>query len=106
MLRLPEKVIPIAGMCIGWPAEKGGITPRLSIDTTVHQEAFADRDFAEIEAYDRRRAETRAYRTQRDVERFGRNELYGWSEDKARQYAVPLRADFGAFVRTKGFCLD
>ena len=32
--------------------------------------------------------------------------FYGWSEDKARQYAEPLRADFGAFVRKKGFNLD
>jgi nitroreductase/FMN reductase [NAD(P)H] len=106
MLALPEKVFPIAGMCVGWPAEAGGVTPRLSIDTTVHQEVFADKDFAAIDAYDRRRAVTRPYRTQRDIEHFGRNEFYGWSEDKARQYAVPLRTDFGAFVRAKGFCLD
>ena len=26
---------------------------------------------------------------------------YGWSEDKARQYSVPDRADFGAFVRAQ-----
>jgi len=32
--------------------------------------------------------------------------FYGWSEDKARQYGVPQRADFGAFVRSKGFGLD
>ena len=32
-------------------------------------------------------------------------EFYGWSEDKARQYAVPQRADFGAFVRRQGFNL-
>jgi len=31
---------------------------------------------------------------------------YGWSEDKPRQYAEPLRADFGAFVRVKGFRLE
>jgi len=31
---------------------------------------------------------------------------YGWSEDKARQYSKPERADFGAFVRAKGFRLD
>jgi FMN reductase [NAD(P)H] len=36
----------------------------------------------------------------------GEAEFYGWSEDKARQYAEPLRADFGAFLRAKGFCLD
>ena len=59
-----------------------------------------------IDAYDRRRAVTRPYRNQRDTGRFGRSEPYGWSEDKARQYAVPLRTDFGAFVRAKNFNLD
>lgn len=107
MLALPEKVIPIAGMCVGWPAEKGGITPRLSLETTVHEERFAENNLSdEIEAYDRRRAAVRPYRSQRDPGRFGRSEFYGWSEDKARQYSVPLRADFGAFVRAKGFHLD
>jgi nitroreductase/FMN reductase [NAD(P)H] len=105
MFALPEKVIPIAGMCVGWPAEKGGITPRLSLNTTVHEELFSE-NFFEVDAYDQRRAATRPYRNQREPERFGRGEFYGWSEDKARQYAVPLRADFGAFVRAKGFNLD
>jgi nitroreductase/FMN reductase [NAD(P)H] len=107
MFALPEKVIPIAGMCVGWPAEEGGITPRLSLRTTVHEERFKENDLAaEINAYDRRRATTRPYRNQRELERFGRNEFYSWSEDKARQYATSLRADFGAFVRAKGFRLD
>jgi nitroreductase len=105
MFALPQKVIPVAGMCVGWPAEKGGITPRLSLNTTVHEERFSE-NFSELEAYDRRRAATRPYRNQREPERFGRSEFYGWSEDKARQYAVPLRTDFGAFVRAKGFNLD
>ena len=38
--------------------------------------------------------------------RWGEAACYGWSEDKARQYAEPLRADFGAFVRAKGFRLE
>ena len=107
MLALPEKVIPIAGMCVGWPAEEGAITPRLSLGTTLHAERFEEGDLAQqIDAYDRRRAVLRPYRNQRDPARFGATAFYGWSEDKARQYAVPLRADFGAFVRAKGFCLD
>jgi len=107
MLALPDKVIPVAGMCLGWPAEQGGITPRLSLETTVHEENFAKNDLsAEIDTYDRRRAGVWPYRNQRNPEHFGRAEFYGWSEDKARQYAVPLRADFGAFVRAKGFHLD
>ena len=43
---------------------------------------------------------------ERRVDQFGETPEYGWSEDKARQYSVPERADFGAFVRKKGFKLD
>jgi nitroreductase len=107
MLDLPDKVIPVAGMCVGWPAERGGITPRLSLETTLHEENFTNKDIAaEIDSYDRRRNGVWPYRNQRDPEQYGCAEFYGWSEDKARQYAVPLRADFGAFVRAKGFRLD
>jgi len=107
LLELPEKVVPIAGMCVGWPADEGGISPRLSLTSTVHHERFDEGDVAsQIDAYDRRRAASRPYRNQRDPARFGRADFYGWSEDKARQYAVPLRADFGAFVRAQGFHLD
>ena len=31
MLELPEKVLPVAGMCVGWPAEQGALSPRLSL---------------------------------------------------------------------------
>ena len=107
MLALPDKVVPIAGMCVGWPAEPSGITARLPLGLTVHEERFDEGDLAaQIESYDRRRAALRPYRNQREPERFGQAEFYGWSEDKARQYASPLRADFGAFVRAKGFHLD
>ena len=107
LLALPEKVVPLAGMAVGWPAEEGALSPRLSLATTVHEERFAEGDLAaEIDAYDRRRAATRPYRNQRAVKRFGAADFYGWSEDKARQYSVPQRADFGAFVRAQGFHLD
>jgi len=107
MLALPEMVIPVAGMCVGWPAETGGITPRLSLATTIHQDRFSeDKTGQDIDGYDRRRDSVWPYRSQRNPERFGRAEFYGWSEDKARQYAVPLRADFGAFVRARNFHLD
>ena len=41
-----------------------------------------------------------------EPERFGTADFYGWSEDKARQYASPQRAGFGAFVRKQGFVLE
>jgi nitroreductase len=107
LLRLPRRVIPVAGLCVGWPGQAGEITPRLSLRTTVIENSYGERDLAkEIDAYDRRRAALRPYRRQRSPERWGEADFYGWSQDKARQYGVPTRADFGAFVRGKGFCLD
>jgi FMN reductase [NAD(P)H] len=107
LLALPERVIPVAGMSVGWPAEAGHISPRLSLDLTLHRNRHDDGDLAaHIDAYDRRRAAVHQYGRQRAPERWGQAAFYGWSEDKACQYGVPQRADFGAFVRGKGFCLD
>jgi len=106
-LKLPDRVIAVAGLCIGWPTQPGEITPRLSLDTTVVENSYGAHDLAgEIDAYDRRRAALRPYRRQRNIERWSETQFYGWSEDKARQYAEPTRTDFGAFVRRKGFHLD
>ncbi|MFL5061265.1 MAG: nitroreductase family protein [Xanthobacteraceae bacterium] len=107
MLALPARVIPVAGLCLGWPKEAGGITPRLGLEVTLHQDRYAAEDpLRRIEDYDRRREARRPYLRQRAPERWGKAAVYGWSEDKARQYAEPLRADFGAFVRAQGFRLD
>jgi len=96
-----------AGLCVGWPAQAGEITPRLSLRTTVIENKYGADDLAaEIDAYDRRREKLRPYQRQRDADRWGEASFYGWSEDKARQYAEPMRTDFGSFVRGKGFCLD
>ena len=106
-LNLPPRTVPIAGLCVGWPEQAGEITPRLSLSTTVIENQYGERDvIGEIEAYDRRRAALRPYRRQRRIERWGEASFYGWSQDKARQYAEPTRTDFGRFVREQGFCLD
>jgi nitroreductase len=107
LLRLPSRAVPVAGLCVGWQAQPGGITPRLSLKTTLHHDRYGERDVApEIDAYDKRRAARHPYAKQRNPERWGRAAFYGWSEDKARQYAEPTRTGFGAFVRNKGFHLD
>lgn len=106
LLGLPDQVFPVAGLCVGYPGEERSITPRLSLEVTVHTDRYDEIGVKEkIEAYDRRRHALLPYRKQRDPGRFGTADFYGWSEDKARQYAVPERADFGAFIRKKGFSL-
>ena len=107
LLGLPQHVFPVAGLAVGWPAVPPKQSMRLPLDLTVHRNGYREGDVrGAIEGYDRRREAAQPYREQRYVEMFGKSEPYGWSEDKARQYAVPERADFGAYVRARGFRLD
>lgn len=107
LLKLPDHVFPVAGLAVGYPAETPPISMRLPLSVTVHRNGFGEDGLdAAIESYDRRREAARPYAAQRSVKEFGRAETYGWSEDKARQYARPERADFGAYVRCIGFKLD
>lgn len=46
------------------------------------------------------------YSDQRAPALFGTSASYGWSEDKARQYAQQERQDFGTFIRSRGFDLS
>jgi nitroreductase len=107
ILSLPDHVFPVAALGAGWPSFPGVMSPRLGLDVSIHRDRYDEGGLRDkIAAYDKRRETVQPYKTQRYVEKFGESPEYGWSEDKARQYSVPERADFGAFVRAKGFRLD
>ena len=107
LLHLPNHVFPIAGLAVGYPAKTSEPSMRLPLSATVHTDRFCDDHESDaVEAYDARRAERQPYQQQRREDIFGKSEAYCWSEDKARQYHLPERADFGAFIRAKGFQLD
>ena len=107
LLELPDRVFPVAGLCMGYAASDARISPRLDLGITVHEDRYDADAFVRLgPGYDARRAAEAPYRRQREPERFGRADVYGWREDKRRQYAVPQRMDFGAFLRRKGFSFD
>jgi nitroreductase/FMN reductase [NAD(P)H] len=107
LLGLPDHVFPVAGLGLGWPQREPHISLRLPLSAAVHRDRFSETGIeAVVDAYDRRRAAVQPIRAQRATAEFGTAAFYGWSEDKVRQYARPERADWGAFVRSKGFRLD
>lgn len=108
LIGLPDHVFPVAGLAVGWPARTPPrISPRLPLSATVHRNRFDETGLREaVDAYDRRRHAVQPYTAQRGADRYPAVDLYGWSEDKVRQYAAPERADWGAFVRSKGFRLE
>jgi nitroreductase/FMN reductase [NAD(P)H] len=108
ILELPDAVFPFAGLCLGWPAREGWVSLRLPRAATVHVDRYDDSKLEEeVDRYDRRRHARHAIpeAEQKQKERYGVARFYGWSEDKARQVSQAERADFGAFVRRRGFSL-
>lgn len=106
LLGLPDHVFPVAGLGLGWPAGPHFISARLPLGLTLHRDRYTEATDETVRAYDRRRNDIFPYRQQRNVARFGETAEYGWSEEKARHYALPERADFGAYVKRRGFKLE
>lgn len=108
-LSLPDKVFPVAGLCLGWPAQQGHISLRLPPAVTLHRDSYDDQRLPElIDQYDRDR--DARFSIPRDKQRapdtFGYAEFYGWSEDKARQAARPEGAAFPPWLKAHGFTFD
>lgn len=108
VLGLPDHVFPVAGLALGYRQDPEPVVSlRLPLSVTVHRDRYSETGLdAAIAEYDARREAGQPYAAQRAVETFGTSGHYGWSEDKARQYALPERTNFGAFIRSKGFTLD
>ncbi|HJU19119.1 MAG TPA: nitroreductase family protein [Stellaceae bacterium] len=109
ILDLPDKVFPVAGLSLGYPAAAGHISMRLPLAATLHVDRYDDTGLAAaVEAYDRRRAAR--YQIPREQQRapeiFGYAPFYGWSEDKVRQAAEPEGRRFAPYLRARGFTLD
>jgi len=109
ILDLPDKVFPVAGLCVGWPAGDGHISLRLPPAVTLHRDRYDDTALPGlVDAYDKARdARYRLPREeQRNPARFGYADFYGWSEDKARQAAQPEGGAFPPWLRGHGFSFD
>src|SRR3546814_12328222 len=88
-------------MGLGWPAREGWVSLRLPPAVTVHTDRYdGSRMLEEVDAYDRRRDARFSIPAagQRMTAEYGVAPFYGWSEDKARQYATPQRKQLARFL--------
>jgi nitroreductase len=109
VLRLPDLVFPVAGLCVGYPAGEGHVSLRLPRSVTTHVDSYDDRALGpDIDDYDQRRNALHAIprEQQRSTAEFGEAAFYGWSEDKARQAAKAEGAAFPPYLRSHGFTFD
>lgn len=102
ILELPPRVVPVAGLCLGFPAQARQVNPRLPLAATFHVDRIgAPDDDAAIDDFDRRYVAAR-----QAVLPPGAAAPRAWSDERGEQYAKPQRADWGAFVRSMDFDLS
>jgi len=87
LLGLPDWVVPVAGLALGYPEAKEPMSARLSLEATVHTDRY---DTAAVE---------------RELEAYGARRGKDWIGDKVKQYSTVWRGDFGAYVTGKGYRL-
>jgi nitroreductase/FMN reductase [NAD(P)H] len=87
LLGLPEWVVPVAGLALGYPEAKEPMSARLALQATVHTDRY---DTGAVE---------------KELDAYGKRRGKDWEGDKVKQYSKVMRADFGAFVAGKRFRL-
>ena len=97
-LRLPHLVVPVFGMCLGWPADKPRVKPRLPVAIVLHEDEYRDPDDAEIAEYDATMAEY--YRS-----RAANVKTSDWSTTTANAMQGKKREHMLEFLRRQGFFL-
>lgn len=63
LLALPQHVLPLFGMCLGWPQQEPDIKPRMPATMLVHENRYQPLDNQQLDEYDR---QLEAYYQQRD----------------------------------------
>lgn len=108
LLNLPDHVFPFAGLAVGYPKfPTPRISKRLPLHVTRHVDEYREETLQDaIAGYDKDRTATHPYRQQRHTDLFGEKPDYGWSDEKVRHYSQQERADFGQYIRDRGFKLD
>lgn len=95
-LALPERVLPLFGMCLGWPNESNEVKPRMPVGFVLHQDVYQEVSSERIALYDESMA---AYYAGR-----GSNaRLSDWSRATAAAVQGKKREHMLDFMRGQGF---
>ncbi|SBS28146.1 NADPH-flavin oxidoreductase [Marinomonas aquimarina] len=97
LLKLPQNVYPVFGMCLGYPAHNPEVKPRLPLVTVLKQDYYDDQhDPVLIDQYD---TEMERYYQART----GGNKTSNWSQSMAPMFSGKLRPHMREFLLKQGF---
>jgi nitroreductase len=95
LLGIPRLVVPVFGMCLGWPADAPEVKPRMPMDLILHQDTYRDPSDEEVAAYD---ATMAAYYASRSATR----KLGDWTTTTATAVQGKTREHMLAFLQRQG----
>ena len=95
LLRLPEHVYPVFGMCLGYPAHEPDVKPRLPVEAILKEDYYTD-DSELVAAFD---DAMQAYYGKRR----GGNKDTNWSKNLEPLFDSKLRAHMREFLTKRGF---
>lgn len=96
LLTLPQQVLPLFGLCLGWPADRPDVKPRLPTAIVVHENHYQPVDRDALAAYDEELANyylTRDSNNRRDT----------WSDHIRRTIIKENRPFILDFLHKQGF---
>lgn len=95
-LALPENVIPVFGMCLGWPAAKPEVKPRMPVELILHTDQYQETTEAQYAAYDQTMADYYANRS-------SNIKLTDWTKATATAVQGKKREHMLEFMQQRGF---
>lgn len=97
LLQLPEYVIPMYGMCLGYPDQSPSIRPRLPYESVLHEDVYSADDYeALIQAYD-------ATMKQYMLDRTNGKRDTNWTQAMQARLGAPSRMHMKDFISSQRF---
>lgn len=96
LLKLPEYVYPIVGMCIGVPDEEIKVKPRFDFNTIIHEEEYKEITDSELARYNTEVSEYMEKKTEGQDKR-------NWSEVMATYYTYIYFPEVYPTMKKQGF---
>lgn len=97
LLGLPRLVMPVFGLCLGWPAHDPEVRPRLPLEVVFKENSYDDTgDRERIESYD---IQVRDYYENRT----GAAKVMSWSEQMAGLLSREARPHMRGYLAEQGF---
>lgn len=95
LLRLPDQVYPVFGMCLGYPAQDPEVKPRLPVEAILKEDYYSD-DAEQVDTFD----ETmQAYYQARS----GGSKDSNWSQNLKPLFETKIRSHMRDFLVKRGF---